>query len=78
VKCPTIGYILAGTKKIQQTLCKPGVLEKYLDERSCALLRETFMAHHSFVKVGFSHRFVDKDYKVDCQVMGFQMTSLED
>ncbi|KAL0815317.1 hypothetical protein Bca101_071761 [Brassica carinata] len=29
VKCPSIAYQLAGTKKIQQELAKPGVLESY-------------------------------------------------
>ncbi|KAL9320307.1 hypothetical protein ACSQ67_012146 [Phaseolus vulgaris] len=30
VKCPSISYHLVGTKKIQQELAKPGVLERYL------------------------------------------------
>ncbi|KAH1079280.1 hypothetical protein GLYMA_19G237700v4 [Glycine max] len=30
IKCPTISYHLVGTKKIQQELAKPGVLERYL------------------------------------------------
>lgn len=30
IKCPSISYHLAGTKKIQQELAKPGVLERYL------------------------------------------------
>lgn len=29
IKCPSISYHLAGTKKIQQELAKPGVLERY-------------------------------------------------
>ncbi|XP_048614209.1 glutathione synthetase, chloroplastic-like isoform X1 [Brassica napus] len=29
VKCPSIAYQLAGTKKIQQELAKPGVLERH-------------------------------------------------
>jgi len=28
VKCPSIAYHLAGTKKIQQELAKPNVLER--------------------------------------------------
>lgn len=31
VKCPSIAYHLTGTKKIQQELAKPGVLERYMD-----------------------------------------------
>jgi len=30
IKCPSISYHLAGSKKIQQELAKPGVLERYL------------------------------------------------
>lgn len=29
VKCPSISYHLAGTKKIQQELAKPGILERF-------------------------------------------------
>lgn len=29
IKCPSISYHLAGTKKIQQELAKPDVLERY-------------------------------------------------
>ncbi|MCI33013.1 glutathione synthetase chloroplastic-like, partial [Trifolium medium] len=29
IKCPSISYHLVGTKKIQQELAKPGVLERY-------------------------------------------------
>lgn len=32
VKCPTIQYHLAGTKKVQQELSRPGVLETFLTE----------------------------------------------
>ncbi|GLI68541.1 hypothetical protein VaNZ11_012982 [Volvox africanus] len=42
-KCPTVAYQLAGTKKIQQDLARPGVLEKFIcDHRDAALLREFF------------------------------------
>ena len=30
IKCPSISYHLVGTKKIQQELAKPKVLERYL------------------------------------------------
>ncbi|KPJ07730.1 Glutathione synthetase, chloroplastic [Papilio machaon] len=30
IKCPSIQYQLAGTKKVQQTLASPGVLEKFM------------------------------------------------
>ena len=30
IKCPSIQYHLAGTKKVQQALAKPGVLKKFI------------------------------------------------
>ncbi|KAI4367867.1 hypothetical protein MLD38_016490 [Melastoma candidum] len=33
VKCPSISYHLAGTKKIQQELAKPHVLERFLEDK---------------------------------------------
>ncbi|RDX70912.1 Glutathione synthetase, chloroplastic, partial [Mucuna pruriens] len=33
IKCPSISYHLVGTKKIQQELAKPGVLERFLDNK---------------------------------------------
>lgn len=32
IKCPSIQYHLAGTKKVQQALAKPGALELFLSE----------------------------------------------
>ncbi len=37
IKCPNIAYHLAGTKKVQQALAKPGVLEKFLQSDSHSL-----------------------------------------
>ncbi|EOA19388.1 hypothetical protein CARUB_v10000662mg [Capsella rubella] len=43
VKCPTIAYHLTGSKKIQQELAKPGVLERFLDNKEdIAKLRKCF------------------------------------
>ncbi|XP_076277357.1 glutathione synthetase isoform X1 [Lasioglossum baleicum] len=45
IKCPTIQYHLAGTKKIQQALAMPGVINKFLDnEKICAEVKEIFTA----------------------------------
>ncbi|CAI9785533.1 unnamed protein product [Fraxinus pennsylvanica] len=33
IKCPSIAYHLAGTKKIQQELAKPNVLERFLENK---------------------------------------------
>ena len=32
VLCPNIAYHLAGTKKVQQVLARPGVVEKFIDD----------------------------------------------
>ncbi|KAG6585763.1 Glutathione synthetase, chloroplastic, partial [Cucurbita argyrosperma subsp. sororia] len=43
VKCPSISYHLAGTKKIQQELAKPNVLERFLDNKGdIAKIRRCF------------------------------------
>ncbi|KAJ6844449.1 glutathione synthetase, chloroplastic [Iris pallida] len=43
IKCPSISYHLAGTKKIQQELAKPDILERFLDsEEDVAKVRKCF------------------------------------
>ncbi|KAI9383089.1 hypothetical protein POPTR_013G026800v4 [Populus trichocarpa] len=43
VKCPSISYHLAGTKKIQQELAKPNMLERFLENKEdIAKLRKCF------------------------------------
>ncbi|KAL6989620.1 Glutathione synthetase [Sarracenia purpurea var. burkii] len=43
IKCPSISYHLAGTKKIQQELAKPNVLERFLENKDdIAKLRQCF------------------------------------
>eukprot|EP01084_Bolivina_argentea_P264327 447709_1 len=43
IKCPNIGYHLAGTKKVQQILAMPGQVERFLpDERESIAVRRTF------------------------------------
>ncbi|KAJ1456109.1 glutathione synthase [Pelagophyceae sp. CCMP2097] len=43
IKCPTAAYQLAGTKKVQQALAAPGVLERFLpDGDDAARLRTCF------------------------------------
>lgn len=32
IKCPSIQYHLAGTKKVQQALAKPGILSRFLKD----------------------------------------------
>lgn len=42
IKCPSVAYHLAGTKKIQQQIALPGVLERFCDEKDASVLRECF------------------------------------
>ncbi|KAL8193897.1 hypothetical protein R6Q57_026139 [Mikania cordata] len=43
IKCPSISYHLTGTKKVQQELAKPNVLERFLENKDdIAKLRECF------------------------------------
>ncbi|CAL9133278.1 unnamed protein product [Musa acuminata var. zebrina] len=42
IKCPSISYHLVGTKKIQQELAKPNVLERFLDTEDIAKVRKCF------------------------------------
>lgn len=61
IKCPSVGYQLAGTKAIQAALCSHGVLEQFLSESSeCAMIRRCFAAQHSLVE-GSSGDATDAD-----------------
>jgi hypothetical protein len=46
IKCPSVGYHLAGAKAIQAALCKKGVLEQFLDQEECQQLRYCFMEQY--------------------------------
>ncbi len=48
IKCPSIQYHLAGTKKVQQELARPGVLESFLeDSNQVKAVREVFTGLYS-------------------------------
>jgi len=40
IKCPTLAYHLTGTKKVQQVLAQPGVLERFLPSNDANLLKQ--------------------------------------
>lgn len=51
IKCPSIHYHLAGTKKVQQALAKPGVLKRFLkDENEIKQVQGIFTGLYSFDK----------------------------
>lgn len=43
IKCPTIQYHLAGTKKVQQELAKPNALELFLEKNKAERVRDFFV-----------------------------------
>ncbi len=48
IKCPSAGYHLAGTKKVQQILVHPGVLERFIhDTDAVQRIRATFAGQYS-------------------------------
>lgn len=48
IKCPSIQYHLAGAKKVQQTLAKPGMVAHFLkDEKMAATVKEIFTGNYS-------------------------------
>uniref|UniRef100_A0A0V0G652 Glutathione synthetase n=1 Tax=Triatoma dimidiata TaxID=72491 RepID=A0A0V0G652_TRIDM len=42
IKCPNIQYHLAGTKKVQEVLARPKVLERFMDENKAKRIRNLF------------------------------------
>lgn len=49
VKCPDVGTQLAGTKKVQQVVARPGVLEKFFPDQPDVVeqIRATFAGLYS-------------------------------
>jgi glutathione synthase len=41
-KCPSVTYQLAGSKKVQQDLAMPGVVERFVGKQDGAALRQLF------------------------------------
>lgn len=52
IKCPTVAGHLAGFKKVQQELCTPGILERFVTPREADVLRETFVGMYAMDKSG--------------------------
>jgi glutathione synthase len=47
-KCPSLGYHLAGTKKVQQELARPGVLERFVpNDNDAKMMRRAFAGLYS-------------------------------
>lgn len=51
IKCPSIHYHLAGTKKVQQALAKPGILKRFLsDDEKIDRVQDIFTGLYSLDK----------------------------
>ena len=49
IKAPKIEYQLAGFKKFQQVLSKPGVIERFIKDKNIVdMIRSTFVDQFSF------------------------------
>ncbi|MES1918127.1 hypothetical protein MHBO_000143 [Bonamia ostreae] len=48
LKAPTVGYQLAGCKRLQQAFSRPGVLSKYLNAAEADILAKYFNESHNF------------------------------
>lgn len=54
IKCPSIHYHLAGCKKVQQELARPGVVEKYItNQEDVEAVKGIFTGLFSLDKVIF-------------------------
>ncbi len=52
IKVPRIEYHLLGTKKFQEYITRPGIMEKYIkDKNVLEALRGTFVKSYSFGSV---------------------------
>ncbi|XP_022739963.1 glutathione synthetase, chloroplastic-like [Durio zibethinus] len=61
IKCPSIAYHLAGTKKIQQELAKPNVLERFLENKEdIAKLRKCFAGLWSLDDLDITRKAIEK------------------
>lgn len=50
IKCPSIAYHLAGTKKVQQALADPAVLRRFVSDDEAALLETSFAGLYGLEK----------------------------
>ncbi|XP_054802980.1 glutathione synthetase, chloroplastic isoform X2 [Prosopis cineraria] len=61
IKCPSISYHLVGTKKIQQELAKPNVLERYLENKDDIVkLRKCFAGLWSLDESDITKRAIER------------------
>ncbi|CAN7991747.1 unnamed protein product [Ixodes hexagonus] len=61
IKCPSVQYHLAGTKKVQQVLAKPGALDRFFVNKMTAdRVRSTFAGLYSLDLIPEGHKAAEK------------------
>lgn len=79
VKCPDIRTHLAGTKKVQQVLSQPGILEKFFPDQPDVVeqIRATFAGLYTLDMVKKKNHKTSKTFKLFCfSTKGFSCSSL--
>lgn len=49
-----LSFFSSGSKKVQQELSKPGMVERYLTAEKAAKVRQTFAILHSMTEVSYN------------------------
>lgn len=61
IKCPSVNLQLAGTKRVQQKLAEPGVLERFVkDSKVVENLRKTFVGLYSLDSDSKPEKIIEK------------------
>eukprot|EP01132_Coremiostelium_polycephalum_P008574 gene8574-10547_t len=61
IKCPTISNHLVGAKKIQQDICRPGVLERFIEDKEISeRMRRSFTGLYSLSKLDIDQDIVKR------------------
>jgi len=67
IKCPSVAYHLIGTKKIQQLMVKPGMLERFLnDKQIIEELRASFMGLYSLTEGEETTKYIEERVQEAC------------
>ena len=69
IKCPDIATHLAGTKKVQQVLSRPGVLERFFPEQPQVVqqIRATFVGSYTLDQVRGVDLKPARGLQLECQ-----------
>lgn len=89
ILCPNAGYHLAGTKKVQQVLSKPGVLERFVENvemrekirktfmRMCSLEKVNCFSYFQGIQIAFFNSWVYEIWHKFMAIFSFQRMKME-